>query len=168
MCQQNPTLLKCFVLQEVRTHQSVVFRSLPVITVNRPISKYDNKWRINNETNLIAKLYTKEHEWLEVEANGTGVVGITDYAQNALGKIIFVELPEVGTPVEFEKRFADVESTKSCSEIKSPTFGVVSEVNQALEDKPSLINESPEADGWIAKLKDITKVYHISSFLSSF
>jgi len=97
-------------------------------------------------------LYTKEHEWIRIDGT-TGIIGITDYAQSALGDITFIELPEVGVDVEQFEQLAAVESVKAANDIFSPVSGQVLEVNKHLEDKPELINKSCYEKGWIAKIK---------------
>ena len=96
--------------------------------------------------------YTEEHEWVRVEGD-EGSIGITDFAQNALTEVVWVELPEVGSVVEVMESFASVESVKSVSEIYAPVAGTVTEVNESLEDAPERINEDPYGDGWICKIK---------------
>ena len=96
--------------------------------------------------------YTKEHEWVSID-DGVATVGITDYAQGELGDIVFVELPEVGDEVEELESFGTIEAVKTVSELYSPVTGTVEEINEALEDKPELINEDPYGDGWMIKVK---------------
>tara|TARA_B100001939_G_scaffold223108_1_gene192006 strand:+ start:1690 stop:2064 length:375 start_codon:yes stop_codon:yes gene_type:complete len=96
--------------------------------------------------------YTDEHEWIRVDGE-IGTVGITDYAQEALGDIVFVELPEVGAIHKKGDEAAVVESVKAASEIYAPVDGEVTEVNDALEGEPALVNSSAEADGWFYKVK---------------
>ena len=96
--------------------------------------------------------YTPEHEWVRLEG-GTATVGITDYAQEQLTDIVFVELPEIGKRVKAGDNLAVVESVKSVSDVFSPLDGEVSAVNSALEKSPEKVNASPFGDGWIAKLK---------------
>ena len=96
--------------------------------------------------------YTKEHEWVRVEGDEVSI-GITDYAQNALTEVVWVELPELDSTVEVMESFASVESVKSVSEIYAPVAGTVTEVNESLEDEPEKINEDPYGDGWICKIK---------------
>ncbi|KAL0073955.1 glycine cleavage system H protein [Phycomyces blakesleeanus] len=98
------------------------------------------------------KKYTSDHEWISVEGN-IGTIGITDYAQKALGDVVFVETPAVGDLVEKEAQIGAVESVKAASDIYSPVNGEVVDVNEKLGSEPSLINESPEEDGWFAKIK---------------
>ena len=95
--------------------------------------------------------YTKEHEWIRVEGDLV-VIGVTDYAQNALTDVVWVELPELGTVVGSMDSFASVESVKSVSEIYAPISGEVIEINGTLEDAPELINEDPYGKGWICKM----------------
>lgn len=97
-------------------------------------------------------LYTKEHEWVSIEDN-LATIGITDYAQEALGDITFVELPEVGADVEQFEEFASIESVKAANDIFSPVSGKVVEVNTRLESDPGLINKSAFEKGWIAKVQ---------------
>ncbi len=96
--------------------------------------------------------YTRDHEWIAVE-DGIAIVGITDHAQEALGDLVYVELPEENSQVEQGGAFAVVESVKAASEVYAPLSGEVVEVNQLLSDTPEKINESPYEDGWIAKIK---------------
>ena len=96
--------------------------------------------------------YTEEHEWVRVEGDEVSI-GITDFAQNALTEVVWVELPEVGSVVEVMESFASVESVKSVSEIYAPVAGTVTEVNESLEDAPERINEDPYGEGWICKIK---------------
>ena len=97
-------------------------------------------------------LYTKEHEWVSIEDN-VGTVGITDYAQSALGDITFVELPEEGADVEQFEEFVSVESVKAASDIFAPMPGKIIEVNTKLESNPALINKDCYEKGWIAKIE---------------
>ena len=98
--------------------------------------------------------YTKTHEWVQETADGI-TVGITDFAQEALGDLVFVNLPEVGDPVIAGESFSDVESVKAVSEVFSPATGVVTEVNEALLDNAALINEAPY-DAWLIRIGEIT------------
>ena len=95
--------------------------------------------------------YTKENEWIRVEGDSV-VIGVTDYAQNALTDVVWVELPEMGAVVGSMDSFASVESVKSVSEIYAPISGEVIEINESLEDSPELINEDPYGEGWICKM----------------
>ena len=95
--------------------------------------------------------YTKDHEWLAVEGT-TATVGITDYAQNALGDVVFAEVPAAGTVVAKGKEAAVVESVKAASDVYSPVSGTVIEANAALADDPALVNTDPEGAGWFFKL----------------
>lgn len=101
-----------------------------------------------------AKRYSEEHEWVEVSDGGKeATIGITDYAQKALGDVVFVELPEVAAQIEKGDTVGAVESVKAASDIYSPVTGTIAEVNEALSDKPSLLNKSPEKEGWIFKVE---------------
>ncbi|MEP2234179.1 MAG: glycine cleavage system protein GcvH [Alteripontixanthobacter sp.] len=99
----------------------------------------------------MARYFTEEHEWIDLEGD-TATVGITDYAQEQLGDIVFVELPDVGTVVEQGGDAAVVESVKAASDVYAPIGGEVTEANPALEEDPALVNTSPEEDGWFFKL----------------
>lgn len=96
--------------------------------------------------------YTKEHEWVSTE-NGVATIGISEYAQDLLGDITFVELPSEGDEVKQFEQVASIESVKAASDIFSPVSGTIVEVNADLEDHPELINESCYEKGWIAKIK---------------
>ncbi|MFO8069301.1 MAG: glycine cleavage system protein GcvH [Alkalibacterium sp.] len=107
----------------------------------------------------IAKLfYTKEHEWIEVIKDDYVRIGITEYAVEQLGDIVFVELPEVGATLSEEDEFSTVESVKSTSEIFAPVEGSVAKVNSALEDEPEKLNESPYEEGWLIELQSTNAV----------
>lgn len=93
--------------------------------------------------------YANSHEWARLESDGIVVVGITAHAQDALGDIVFIELPESGADVDAGAEIAVVESVKAASDIYSPVSGEVVEVNSALEDEPELVNGSPYEDGWL-------------------
>jgi|TARA_B110000014_G_C20073882_1_gene560378 glycine cleavage system H protein len=99
--------------------------------------------------------FLSSHEWVRVESDGTITVGISDHAQDLLGDIVFVELPEVGQSIDAESDTAIVESVKAASDIYSPLSGEVIEVNSLLEDQPEIINSSPYEDGWFFKLNPI-------------
>ncbi len=96
--------------------------------------------------------YSSDHEWVRVE-DGRVRIGITDYAQDALGDVVFVDLPAVGTKVEIGASFSEVESTKSVSDIFAPVSGTVVEVNGDLADAPERLNEDPYGDGWICTIE---------------
>jgi len=96
--------------------------------------------------------YTKEHEWVRIEGDA-GTVGITDYAQDQLGDIVFVEMPAVGTKIAYLEKFGEIESVKAVSELYSPVTGEVVEVNVALADSPEKVNDSPYGDGWMLRVR---------------
>jgi glycine cleavage system H protein len=96
--------------------------------------------------------YSSDHEWIRAE-DGTIRVGITDYAQDALGDVVYVEVPEVGTKVEANAKVSEVESTKSVSDIFAPVSGTVVEVNADLADAPERLNEDPYGEGWICVIR---------------
>jgi len=97
--------------------------------------------------------YAKSHEWLKLAADGTALVGISDYAQNSLGDITFIQLPKVGTVFKAGETFGVVESVKAASDVYAPVAGTVLEVNKALETNPEKVNGAPYGDGWMLKLK---------------
>jgi glycine cleavage system H protein len=103
--------------------------------------------------------YTKSHEYVRVEG-GTGVVGITDYAQSQLGDVVFVELPPIGQSLSKDAEAATVESVKAASEVNAPVSGTVVDVNSALTDSPALVNEDPSGKGWFLKIEltDVTEL----------
>ena len=97
--------------------------------------------------------YTSDHEWIRQEDGGRIRIGITDYAQDALGDVVFVQLPEPGAKVEAGGSFSEVESTKSVSDIYAPVAGTVVEVNNELADAPQRLNEDPYGEGWICTIE---------------
>jgi glycine cleavage system H protein len=97
--------------------------------------------------------YTKEHEWLRREEDGSVTIGITDHAQSALGDLVYVELPESGQDLEVEGEMAVVESVKAASDVYAPISGSVLAVNEELADDPEKINTDPYGDGWIVKIQ---------------
>lgn len=107
--------------------------------------------------------YTKEHEWLKVDGN-TGTIGITDYAQNSLGDIVFVELPKVGTEIQVGKTFGTVESVKAVSDLYAPVSGTVAEINNELSTAPENVNKDAHA-AWMIKvnLKDSAEANQLMS-----
>lgn len=96
--------------------------------------------------------YTNDHEWVRLEADGRVRVGVTDYAQDALGDVVFVQVPVVGAVLVGGERAAEVESTKSVSDVYAPLDGTVAEVNAALDDTPQRLNDDPYGEGWIYTL----------------
>ena len=98
------------------------------------------------------KKYTKEHEWIEVEGD-TATVGITNHAQESLGDIVFIDLPTVGKEVKSNEELCVIESVKAASDIYAPIDGEVTEINNNLNDDASIVNQDPEKDGWIFKMK---------------
>ncbi|HEY7772602.1 MAG TPA: glycine cleavage system protein GcvH [Marinagarivorans sp.] len=97
--------------------------------------------------------YLESHEWARIEADGTVTIGITDHAQAALGDVVFVEVPELGSEVTAGSEAGVVESVKAASDIYSPVSGEVIAINEALEDAPETVNSSPYDDGWFFKVK---------------
>ena len=97
--------------------------------------------------------YTKEHEWLRPEEDGSVTIGITDHAQSALGDLVYVELPEVGQELEEGGEMAVVESVKAASDVYAPVGGEVLAINESLADDPERINADPYGDGWIVRMR---------------
>lgn len=105
-------------------------------------------------SNIPADLrYAKSHEWARLEKDGTVTVGITDYAQNSLGDITYVQAPKVGATLKAGETFGVVESVKAASDLYAPIAGTVTAVNAALESAPETVNRAPYTDGWMLKLK---------------
>jgi glycine cleavage system H protein len=97
--------------------------------------------------------YTKSHEWVQIEDNGQVTVGITDHAQELLGDLVYVELPEVGSELQAGETCATVESVKAASDVYAPVSGRVTEINEALADAPEKVNESAFAEGWLFRME---------------
>ncbi|MEV6653268.1 glycine cleavage system protein GcvH [Streptomyces sp. NPDC051219] len=97
--------------------------------------------------------YSKEHEWLSAAEDGVSTVGITEFAANALGDVVFAQLPEVGATVAAGETCGELESTKSVSDLYSPVSGEVTEINQDVVDDPSLVNTAPYEGGWLFKVR---------------
>lgn len=97
--------------------------------------------------------YSKEHEWLSVADEGVSTVGITDFAANALGDVVFAQLPEVGDTVTAGETCGELESTKSVSDLYAPVSGEITEINQDVIDDPSLVNTAPYEGGWLFKVR---------------
>jgi len=96
--------------------------------------------------------YASSHEWTRLESDGSVVVGITDHAQDALGDVVYIELPEVGAHIDAGSERAVIESVKAASDIYSPVTGDVTEINPGLEDEPESVNSSPYGDGWLFRV----------------
>lgn len=97
--------------------------------------------------------YTEDHEWIRVEQNNEAVVGITDYAQEQLGELVYIELPSEGTEVTQGEDCAVVESVKAAGDVKSPVSGTIVEVNEALTDTPETTNDDPMGEGWLYRIR---------------
>lgn len=104
--------------------------------------------------NIPAELkYIASHEWLRLEDDGTITVGITDHAQDLLGDVVFVELPEIGATVALDDEIAVVESVKAASDVYAPLSGEIIAVNESLDDEPEIINSDPYGEGWFFRIK---------------
>ncbi|MBD8511364.1 glycine cleavage system protein GcvH [Photobacterium sp. CAU 1568] len=110
--------------------------------------------------------FTKSHEWVRDNGDGTITMGITDHAQGLLGDVVFVDLPDVGDSTEAGESFSLVESVKAASDIYAPVTGEIVEINEELSDSPELINEAPFEGGWIAKIK-IADVEELSKLIDA-
>jgi len=97
--------------------------------------------------------YAKSHEWLKLESDGTATIGITDFAQDSLGDITYVQMPKVGATLKAGETFGVVESVKAASDLYAPGSGTVLAVNSALDSAPETVNRAPYSDGWMLKLK---------------
>ena len=105
-------------------------------------------------SNVPANLrYAKSHEWLKIEGDGTATVGITDYAQDALGDVVYVQVPTLGSSVAAGDSFGEVESTKSVSDVYAPVAGTVVAVNDTLGDAPETLNSDPYGAGWLCEIE---------------
>ena len=109
--------------------------------------------------------YTSEHEWVRID-NGEAVVGITEFAQDQLGDVVYVELPPVGTRLEQNKQFGVVESVKTASDLYSPLSGEVVAINETLADEPQAVNDAPYGDGWMIRVRP-DNVAELDSLLSA-
>lgn len=98
-------------------------------------------------------LYTDEHEWIRRLGDGTVRIGVTDYAQDQLGDVVYVELPDIGREVAKNDLVVEIESTKSVGEVYAPFSGTVSRVNEAVAETPELVNSSPYEDGWLVEIE---------------
>ncbi len=109
--------------------------------------------------------YSREHEWVMMEEGDHGVIGISDFAQNELGDVVYVEAPEPGQEISKEGPFGAVESVKAVSDLYAPVSGTVVEVNETLAERPELVNEDPYGDGWIirVRLSDVGELDHLMS-----
>ncbi len=97
--------------------------------------------------------YSESHEWIQMDENHVATIGITDHAQDQLGEVVFVELPEVGSEVHAGEEAVVVESVKTAADVYSPLTGEVVEINNSLEDEPNQVNHTPYAEGWLFKVK---------------
>lgn len=97
--------------------------------------------------------YTAEHEWVRLEEDGEAVVGITNFAQDALGDLVYIDPPQVGTELSAGDEAGAVESVKAASDLYAPVSGTVTAVNETLQSEPSLVNTSPESEGWIFRMR---------------
>jgi len=110
--------------------------------------------------------YTKEHEWIRVEADGTGVVGVTAFAQASLGDVVYLDLPARGTSVEQGKIFGTIESVKAVSDLYAPVGGEVLDRNEELMDHPEVVNQDPHGKAWMIKIK-LSDAGQLGSLLSA-
>ena len=111
-------------------------------------------------------LYTDTHEWIQDNGDGTVTIGVTDHAQELLGDVVFVELPEVGRELAAGEEFGVIESVKAASDLYAPVSGEVVEINDSLNDSPELTNNEPYAEGWILKMR-LSNADELSQLLSA-
>jgi len=109
--------------------------------------------------------YTKEHEWVRTDSENIGIVGITDFAQDQLGDIVYISLPEIGSIVTQSNKMGEVESVKSVSDVFSPVSGEILEINQDAINTPEVVNQSPYEQGWLIKVR-LADPEELSSLLS--
>jgi glycine cleavage system H protein len=110
--------------------------------------------------------YNEEHTWLRIEDDGKGTVGITQFAQDQLREVVFIELPEVGTAVVYMEPFGVIESVKATNDLYSPVTGVVTAVNEALKDDPAIVNQDPYGKGWMIVI-ELSKPKELESLMSA-
>ena len=110
--------------------------------------------------------YTREHEWVKDNGDGTVTVGITDFAQGELGDIVFVELDDIGSEFSQDDTFGTVEAVKTVSDLFAPIDGEITEINEALEDNPEVVNDDPYGEGWMIKIK-VSDASQIEALLSA-
>ena len=115
--------------------------------------------------------YTDQHEWVIASDDGTVRIGITDFAQDALGDVVFVDLPEVGLVAAADESVAEVESTKSVAEVYTPIAGTIAAINEALAERPELVNDDPYGDGWFfamtpADASDVDSLLEAAAYLA--
>nr|XP_046248956.1 glycine cleavage system H protein, mitochondrial-like [Scatophagus argus] len=142
-----------------RSLSSNFFTVLPLLTRSAPLSPlrlttklYFGRTLASSSRITAALKFTDKHEWIRVEDGGIGTVGISHFAQEALGDVVYCGLPEVGTQLAQQDEFGALESVKAASELYSPLTGEVVEVNTLLADKPGLVNQSCYKDGWLMKM----------------
>eukprot|EP01112_Ceratiomyxa_fruticulosa_P022568 TRINITY_DN8303_c0_g1_i1.p1 TRINITY_DN8303_c0_g1~~TRINITY_DN8303_c0_g1_i1.p1 ORF type:complete len:158 (+),score=28.42 TRINITY_DN8303_c0_g1_i1:84-557(+) len=131
-------------------HRIVSFRNIPTRTFSTSFVPLTQTTLRHFST---GRKYTSTHEWVDVDSNGVGTVGISDFAQKALGDVVYVDLPNKGRKVSQTNTFGAVESVKAASDVYSPVSGDIVDVNSKLTDQPGLVNESPFRDGWMIKVK---------------
>jgi glycine cleavage system H protein len=99
--------------------------------------------------------YSKEHEWIRIDGDGGATIGVTFFAQEELGDVVFVELPEVGASFDQDEEIGTIESVKAVSSLFTPVAGKISEVNEEIVDRPELVNEDPHGEGWLVRLEAV-------------
>ncbi len=111
--------------------------------------------------------YATSHEWIRVEDDGEVVMGISDFAQDALGDVVYVDLPEVGRTVEAGESFAEIESTKSVNDVYAPLAGTVVAINELLVDHPEIVNTDPYGEGWFVRIAPADPAVDLAEFLEA-
>ncbi|MCO5598637.1 hypothetical protein L7F22_052734 [Adiantum nelumboides] len=142
-------------LASLRSAQPILTRSVcRVNQTSRIALPLQRSFASSSITQKVSIRYTAEHEWVKFDdANATGLIGITDYAQKSLGDVVYVELPSEGSEVKQGEQIGAVESVKAASDIYSPVTGQIESVNDKLGAEPGLLNKSPEEKGWLCKIK---------------
>jgi len=131
--------------------RSLRFAAHSVTIRNLPCVKLSPRWLART---VVTKRFTQEHEWVSFDSDtGLATISITNHAQNSLGDVVFVELPKVGRGIKAGDEIGAVESVKAASDIYAPVSGIVEKVNEQLDSTPSLLNKSPEDEGWLCKVR---------------
>ncbi|XP_034032512.1 glycine cleavage system H protein, mitochondrial-like [Thalassophryne amazonica] len=146
----------CCIFRRLSSNFSTVFplfsRTVPLRQVRLTTSTYFRRTFASSSPLLTALKFTQQHEWVRVEDGGIGTIGISNFAQEALGDVVYCGLPDVGTQLAQQDGFGALESVKAATELYSPLTGKVVEVNMSVVDNPGLVNKSCYKDGWLMKM----------------
>jgi glycine cleavage system H protein len=136
--------------------KSIFFSAQQTTVPDKSVLPVSYSWSVHSieedEIRMSTRKYTQEHEWIEIDGD-VGSVGISDYAQEQLGNIVFVDLPEIGRKLTKGEEAAVIESVKAASELYAPVSGEVTEINEKLDVEPDLINSAPTGEGWFIKIR---------------